>query len=73
MPNKPNNLGFMIIFTVVFMMAGYGIALFVVSLVTHTEYTRLLTSPYTITTFIFLTGLEIYNIIKKSKENDEDK
>ena len=30
------------------------------------------TSPYTITTFVFLTGLEIYNIIKKSKENDED-
>ena len=53
MNNNNNNIMVTIIATIIIMAIGYGVALFVVSMVTHTEYTRLLTSPYTIMTFVF--------------------
>ena len=73
MNNNNNNIMVTIIATIIIMAIGYGIALFVVSMVTHTEYMRLLTSPYTIMTFVFLIALELYSIIKRSKDNDDKK
>ena len=71
MENKPNNLIALIIVAIITTCLGYAIALFLVSLVTKTEFVRLLTSPYTLCTFIALMGFEIYGVIKKNKQSED--
>lgn len=66
-----NNIIVTIISTIVLMIIGYAIALFVVSLVTHTEFTRLLTSPYTFFMFIAILGFELFNILTRNKKKDD--
>ncbi len=71
MDNKPNNIVGLVITAMISTILGYAIALFVVSLITKTEYIRLLTSPYALCSLIALMGFEIYGVLKKNKQDKE--